>query len=881
MTRLITTPQGIKAAANAVIANPTNAPAKCVSLPIAELLADYLAKSGGTLTGDLLFTDAAHDIGKSGATRPRDGFFSRDLVVGGTITAGGRINTAQYGSIYFPALSWHYEIGATWPESLRFLRNGVVFAQMLGGTTTSGAYCSGLQLHSGTALSWGSVAGASTPPDLILVRDAADTLAQRRTTSAQTFRLYNTYTSTTSFENLQIKANTGAAYQIGSAVGSAGGTTRGIDLGYWNAAGTWVSSIELGNSYYTYLKGGIYFWSSGNNIDAAMLVASSAATFVVRGPTGGDVDTTVPGFQSGIIGFAGTHVANSVAAGFRYGGANAIRIQTTHLGAYGELQCGTLRHPAGTLSVTSPSIISPPVASSGTPTGLTYTGATHTTLAASTEFTDINFNLGRTVQFAAGALTTQRAFRIQAPTYSFVDASTITTASTVSISGPPVAGTNATITHPFALNVESGNVRVAGRISSTDVYCGTNGQVLLGGTSGGVGLRLGVWTGIQWANQYYDTLAAGVGCTIIPASSSILRIQGSYCGSNSFWQRNGTTAQTIQIYNTFTSDTSNEFLQLRGVTSNNFEIGPQNGSAGGTLRGLTIGGYLNGSGTITGWAQFEPNTSTGVLNAFYLGPRADNTATGGNARGANAVDLQISRSAANQVASGLLSIAGGSANVVSGQSAVGFGISCTASSTSCIAIGNYCRATDYGAMSLGINGFSSGNQAITISNGNSGATANALLSIAIGEGSLSDRQSLTAWANGRFAANGDAQSIRILLRNKTTNATPTTLFSNGSSTRLTIPSGKTLSADITISGIKSDGSAKATFWRKVVITNVGGTTTLDMEIKEYDAKDTAAVDVTITADDTNDALQINVTGVADETWRWVAIISGVEVAYGV
>jgi hypothetical protein len=41
------------------------------------------------ITQDLLFTDATYDIGKSGATRPRDGFFSRNAVVGGTLGVSG------------------------------------------------------------------------------------------------------------------------------------------------------------------------------------------------------------------------------------------------------------------------------------------------------------------------------------------------------------------------------------------------------------------------------------------------------------------------------------------------------------------------------------------------------------------------------------------------------------------------------------------------------------------------------------------------------------------------------------------------------------------------------------------------------------------------
>lgn len=51
----------------------------------------FLLIAGGTLTGDLKFTDASFDIGKSGATRPRDGFFSRNVVIGGTLAVTGAV----------------------------------------------------------------------------------------------------------------------------------------------------------------------------------------------------------------------------------------------------------------------------------------------------------------------------------------------------------------------------------------------------------------------------------------------------------------------------------------------------------------------------------------------------------------------------------------------------------------------------------------------------------------------------------------------------------------------------------------------------------------------------------------------------------------------
>ena len=75
-----------------------------------------------------------------------------------------------------------------------------------------------------------------------------------------------------------------------------------------------------------------------------------------------------------------------------------------------------------------------------------WTPAAYTALTASAENIDVDFALNRTVQFATGALTLQRAAVFRAPTYSAVGASTIANAATLAVDGPPVAGTNATIT---------------------------------------------------------------------------------------------------------------------------------------------------------------------------------------------------------------------------------------------------------------------------------------------------------------------------------------------------------------------------------------------------------------------------------------------------
>ena len=120
-----------------------------------------------------------------------------------------------------------------------------------------------------------------------------------------------------------------------------------------------------------------------------------------------------------------------------------------------------------------------------------FTGAAHTNQTLSTEVTDVNFNLARTVQWAAGAIALQRAFLIQSPTYAFVGASTITTAATFAISGAPVAGTNATVTNPFSLLVQAGNSGFQGSIIVTDgslVSPNTSCLLDLISTSKGLGL---------------------------------------------------------------------------------------------------------------------------------------------------------------------------------------------------------------------------------------------------------------------------------------------------------------------------------------------------------------------------------------------------------
>jgi hypothetical protein len=91
-------------------------------------LGAYLPLAGGTLTGNLLFTDNTYDIGASGATRPRTAYFGTSIVnpllIGGTGTTSTLIykTTTGVGASGADHIFQVGNNGAT--EAMRILNNG-------------------------------------------------------------------------------------------------------------------------------------------------------------------------------------------------------------------------------------------------------------------------------------------------------------------------------------------------------------------------------------------------------------------------------------------------------------------------------------------------------------------------------------------------------------------------------------------------------------------------------------------------------------------------------------------------------------------------------------------------------------------------------------
>jgi len=362
---------------------------------------------------------------------------------------------------------------------------------------------------------------------------------------------------------------------------------------------------------------------------------------------------------------------------------------------------------------------------------------------------------------------------------------------------------------------------------------------------------------IGWGNTYSSTMVT----------------QWREDAPNVIGQRNGTNTQVYRVYNTFTNSSNLERLALQFVTYSSARYAQLACESAGT-----------------GIANMNLVLSPKGTGALIAGPMPDGTAIGGNARGANAIDIQTSRTAATQVASAADSICIGKNNTstsIAGISGISIGFTCN--SQSGVAIGNNCSSTyagfacGEGASVVSQDGtaigraVSAGQSAMAIGTFCSATTA----SQATGDQAVADRRGMRARATGRFAAQGDRQSVDFILANRTTDGTTSvTLFLDGSSIRLTIPSGKILFATMQLVGSKSDGTAVATYMRKFAIKNLGGTTTLVGAVETIGTDVTAGTSFSITADNTNDAINPSVIGINGETWRWVAVVYGVELAYG-
>ncbi len=124
-----------------------------------------------------------------------------------------------------------------------------------------------------------------------------------------------------------------------------------------------------------------------------------------------------------------------------------------------------------------------------------------------------------------------------------------------------------------------------------------------------------------------------------------------------------------------------------------------------------------------------------------IAQQPDGTATGGNIRGTKAVDLQMIRSSATQVASGTLSFAVGRSNTASGASSFVVGSNNTASEQHSIAIGDQNNTSGESSFAVGGHNGASGASSFAVGSNNTASGSN---STAIGFANTSSGQYATA-----------------------------------------------------------------------------------------------------------------------------------------
>ena len=308
-------------------------------------------------------------------------------------------------------------------------------------------------------------------------------------------------------------------------------------------------------------------------------------------------------------------------------------------------------------------------------------------------------------------------------------------------------------------------------------------------------------------------------------------------GASILAQRTGTASQTYRLYKSFT-DASNYTRAAWQFDANGVVLAGESAGTGDANIGFSFG--IKGIG------------------AFQL-QQTDNTATGGNARGANAVDLQTVRTLATRVASGLQSFVAGGNNTASGNGAAALGSVNTASGNFSFAVGNLC-------------------------------TASGVASIALGE-NASTKQigGLFALASSSIVnALGKTQMTVVNIGVSTTNDTPAVLRSTygaaGTTNQLVLQNNSALYveglviANVTGAGDTSSWKITATIKRgaNAASTALVGTPTVTVAHQNAGASGWV---VAVTADTTNGCLAVTVTGQAATTIRWTCTLFASEVAF--
>jgi hypothetical protein len=265
-------------------------------------------------------------------------------------------------------------------------------------------------------------------------------------------------------------------------------------------------------------------------------------------------------------------------------------------------------------------------------------------------------------------------------------------------------------------------------------------------------------------------------------------------------------------------------------------------------------------------------SNTNTSSAGFIGGGQDNSVSVG-------IFPTIAGGYANRVTGSFSFIGGGEANLISGDdSTIGSGYANLITNAYTVVAGGYGNIGG-GYISVVGGGFYNTNNAVsgTISGGGGNRTTGDYSTIAGGLQANAPLYGQSARASGAFAVPGDAQASEYILRRTVTTTNATELFLDGTTNRMTIPSGATWAFEALV--VARGGTNSAGYQVKGVIENNSGTTALVGSATTTTlGEDISSWNATALADNTFDALVISVTNDAS-TNRWVATVRTTEVKF--